>query len=398
MGADSTDPRSSYRIFISFTNADRALAEYLAKGLRRILDNVEAVYCFSLPGSFNSRGGAHVADNFMKRIDDSLRRSNIFVLLWSVHAKSSGGVIYELNMAKHFLMNRARHQGREFKIIPIRIDRCGLPISLHNIVHTDYISGGDFHQVLNGTLDALGLPPEDDDLAVIVVKDAIFDVKTAFRNEDWAAVTRQYPNLMQLYPHACSSTTHFMYAIALIKEGHVTPAQQVVHQALVLESQKGDSQLLHTYVQCLKQKNLWNEILFVAEKAIAKFPDEAHWLQLRLDAFSHVNRSSLPSYLQPQNQSTRQFNQASGSIANGQIYNPVDVQYPPDFYPQQPPAVSRNEAFPTRQFPDSSYGAIPSTDPVTEQLPLPSNDLGQITKNSQMKRFHLNPHRALGQR
>jgi hypothetical protein len=67
MSAVSTDSRSSYRIFISFTNADRALAEYVARGLRRILDNVESVYCFSLPGSFNSKGGSHVADDFMKK-------------------------------------------------------------------------------------------------------------------------------------------------------------------------------------------------------------------------------------------------------------------------------------------------------------------------------------------
>jgi len=380
MSAISTDPRSTYRIFISFTKADHALAEYLARGLRRILDNIESVYCFSLPGSFNSKGGSHIADNFLKKIDDSLKSSNVFILLWSVHAKSSGGVLYELNMAKHFLMNRARRQGREFKIIPIRIDKCGLPIGLHNIVHTDYTSGGDFHPVLNSTLDALSLPPEDDDLSVIVVKDAIFDVKTAFRNEDWAAVTRQYPNLMQLYPHARSSTTHFMYAIALIKQGQVTPAQQAVHQGLALGSQKRDSELLDSYVQCLKQKNLWNEILFVAEKAIANFPDDARWLQLRLDAIGRINRSSLPLYLQPQNQMTRQFNKATGSDASGQTYNPVDVQYPPVSYSQQFSSVSQNDAFPTRQYTYFPYGTLPLVDPVTEQLPLPSDDLGQITR------------------
>lgn len=380
MSAISTDPRSTYRIFISFTKADRALAEYLARGLRRILDNIESVYCFSLPGSFNSKGGSHVSDNFLKKIDDSLKSSNVFILLWSVHAKTSDGVRYELYMAKHFLMKRARRQGREFKIIPIRIDKCGLPIGLHDIVHTDYTSGGDFHQVLNSTLDALGLPPEDDDPSVIVVKDAIFDVRTAFRNEDWAAVIRQYSNVMQLYPHARSSTTHFMYAIALIKQGQVIPAQKVVYQGLALGSQKGDSELLESYVQCLQQKNLWNEILFVAEKAITNFPDDAHWLQLRLNAIGRVNRSSLPLYLQPQNQLTRQFNQTTSSNARGQSYNPVDVQYPPVPYSQQFSSVSQNEAFPHHQFPYFPYGAIPTADPVTEQLPLPSNDLGQITK------------------
>jgi hypothetical protein len=73
MGADTYDSPTTYRIFISFTGTDRALAEYLATGLRRNLDDFDSVYCFSRPGRYNSKAGSRLADDFMKVVDDSLK-------------------------------------------------------------------------------------------------------------------------------------------------------------------------------------------------------------------------------------------------------------------------------------------------------------------------------------
>ena len=108
MSGTPTNLQSPYRIFISFASADRELAEHLAAGLRRNLNDFDAVYCFSKPGRYNSKGGSRPSDNFIQLIDERLKKCNVFLLLWSVHARGSNGVMYELNQAKHFYIKNTK--------------------------------------------------------------------------------------------------------------------------------------------------------------------------------------------------------------------------------------------------------------------------------------------------
>ncbi len=84
MSTSIFSPQSRYRVFISFASADHELAEDLAAGLRRNLDDFDAVYCFTKPGRYNSKGGSRPADNFIQLIDDSLQKCNVFLLLLAI--------------------------------------------------------------------------------------------------------------------------------------------------------------------------------------------------------------------------------------------------------------------------------------------------------------------------
>ena len=276
--------KSNYRIFISFTGADKALAEYLAKSLRRHLDDFDAVYCYSLPGRRNSRAGSRTSDNFMKVIDDSLKKCNIFLLLWSTHAKGSEDVVAEYSQARLYYKNKVRRLGKEFKIVPISIDNCILPMGMPGVVYTRYSSGEDMQTVLNHILTALGLPEENHSVAEQFISEAIFGLRTAFRDNEWGTITLQYPNLVRMYPQAISPTGHYMYAMALIKQGKITESQEIVHEGLEYTQREEDAELLYIYVQQVKEKQLWAEVLYVAEKAMKLFPQDNRWLILRWEA------------------------------------------------------------------------------------------------------------------
>ena len=326
MSTVSMDSRSNYRVFISFNNADRTLAEHLAKGLRRTLDDFDAVYCYSLPGRLNSKGGSRPADDFHKGIDEKLRWCNVFILLWSVRAKNEGWVKYEFSQAKSFYVKQVKRQGKEFKIIPIRIDKCGLPIGLHNIVRIDYSSGEGFQNVFNQVLSALKFLPENDDTAVRVARDTAFDIKTAFHNGEWAVVIQQYPNLASLYPMIISAQLQYMYAIALMHQGQEIPAQRAAREALGLTHLPKDAELLYAYMQILQEKKLWSEALLIVEKAMVLFPENARWPQIRLDVFRNFNISSTAPFLSsqnvPPNQPSHHFSQMN---SNGATQRLVDT-------------------------------------------------------------------------
>lgn len=376
MSTISMDSRSNYRVFISFNNADRALAEHLAKGLRRTLDDFDAVYCYSLPGRLNSKGGSRPADDFHKGLDDKLKWCNVFILLWSVRAKNEGWVKYEFSQAKHFYVNQVRRQGKAFKIIPIRIDKCGLPIGLHNIVRIDYSSGEGFQNVFNQVLSALGFLPESDDIAVSVVRDAVFDITTAFRNGEWAIVAQQYPTLTSLYPMAISARTHYMYAIALMHQGQEIPSQRVVREALGLAHSNRDAELLYDYIQILQRKKFWSEAQIVTEKAMVLFPDDARWPQIRLDVYRNSTTPSTASFLSSQNVPPNQpFHHVSQVSSNDATHILADAStlllsstQPSSFIPSSSTA-SQTQDFSSLQ----NFKGV--SEPMTEALGLSSNNM-----------------------
>jgi tetratricopeptide (TPR) repeat protein len=310
------DMQSKYRIFISFTLSDQGLAEYLANELRRIIDDYNAVYCFTLPGTQDSQAGSRPADNLDKNIDDKLNKCNVFILLWSESARRQHWIKYELTHAKRLLIQEAKRMGKEFKIIPISINKCSIPFGLRHLVRASYTSGTDPQGTLNEVLNALGLRAEYDDPQVVFLKRASFEVKTAFERKEWSIVVRKYANLARDHPTVISAEMHYRYAIALINLESTSRSLMAAEEGLKLDNKEKDVALLLQYIHYLKEKRQWREILHLADRAIAKFPGDARWLQLRWDV---VNRTNSPSsfFLFPNPQMIQQPSQTVNIGVNG---------------------------------------------------------------------------------
>ena len=316
MGTRPDNSSSIYRVFISFTGADKELAEYLASELRRILEDYSAVYCFTLPGTHDSLAGSRPSDDFEKLIDDRLRKCNVFILLWSEAARRQNWINYELTHAKRLLIQKVKRGGKEFKIIPISINKCSIPFGLSHLVRAAYTSGGDLQVTLNQVLHALGLQAEHGDPYEIFLKKAIFEVKTAFGHHEWSVVVQKYRILAREHPTVISAPIHYRYAIALLNLEQTEYSLMAMYEGLKLDNKEEDTAFIELYTQHLKEKRLWKEVLSLAEKAIAMFPSDARWHQLKWDMMNRINDAS-SFFLPPNHQAIQQLRQTISVGSNG---------------------------------------------------------------------------------
>lgn len=312
---------SKYRIFISHNKADNELGYWLADELRRILGSKDAVWYDSRGGRYNSRAGIRPGDNWQKVIADNIRSCKIFLLLWSNHAKNADWVRYELSLAK------PRGATGKLQIVPICIDGCKLPFDLEGIQYINYTSGEDYQGVLDGIRRFLKLPAETIDHRTRAWKQAIFEMQDAFHHKEWQIVSQHYLMLTELFPEAVSSSIHYMFAIAMIEQGQLAQAKQILTRGLTLDQDEHSSHLLHDYAKIIMSKQMWQELQSLAKQAIQMFPQDPYWYPLLRQAYTSLNSRPDSSFFTNQAQFTHTTN-TIGSNKGLPIFNQSDLLPP----------------------------------------------------------------------
>jgi tetratricopeptide (TPR) repeat protein len=337
MNGNALNPRSKVRIFISHNKADNELGYWLADELRRILGGKENVWYDTRGGRYNSKAGIRPGDDWPKEIATNLRRSNLFLLLWSNHSKNADWVRHELSIAKKRLV-----EGK-LRILPICIDGCRPSFDLENIQYISYSSGDDYQPVLDDVLRFLKLPPITDNIQTRSGKRVVFEIQEAYENKEWPTILEKYPMLYELYPEAISATICYIYAIALFEVGNLPQAKLAITKGMMLTNDEKSKALLRDYAKLLSQGKFWQEVLSLAKHAVENFPHDTFWYQLREQAYNERFQSS-------SNQDSPLFYIAQDFGSMGKVTNFPNPKESSYLHPEQVSSFSSNNIAAT--FPD----------------------------------------------
>ncbi len=361
MITNTTATRPNYRIFISHNKADNELARYLANELRRLLEDYNAVWLDLEGERYSSRAGIRPSDDWPEEISVNLRNSNVFLLLWSRHARRARWVQHEIKLARYL------DGAKGLKIITICIDESKPPVFWQHYQYIKYSSNDNTQIALDGVLRALGLPPNTDDPETRAANQALFELKEAFKRKEWATVKQKFSLLVYHYQMALSASTFYRQAIALFEQGGIQESRAVLDQGLVSNNDEQDAQLLYEYVMLLMKKNYYRDVYSLAQQAIQKFPNDPRWYQLRDQVFMSFNTNSsfisqAAPFISPgQNTSSNATRTTLHSypISNSAFLNDYSATATTKLNDKETPNVV---------MPNNFYLETPMTERVTEQI------------------------------
>ncbi len=195
-------------IFISHSSKDNEFALRLARDLRRILHDDNAVWI----DESALKGG----DAWWQDILQELSARSVFLVIWSPDASASGWVQDEVNIAW-----RQKNSATGKVIIPVLWRECALREDLATRQVVPFTSSGTYDGGLKALLEAIGIPPEGnaDDAHAIAPHDSLSDIGYLLAHPELVA------------PGAWSELKLFFYL-----ESVPAPVLEQIHQ---LESRAG---------------------------------------------------------------------------------------------------------------------------------------------------------------
>lgn len=283
----TTVSHPKYSIFISHNHKDDAFGHRLVEDLRNELNKLNddsTVWYDSKAGRSNSLEGLRPGDNWQRVIRERLMRSNIFIVLLSKSANRSKWVKDEIEIA------RPRCVAKRLRIITIRLDNCVVPADLNLYQVITYTSPSDYKRVFDVLLQGLGLQSASDDPDGVLVQQVMRQIEGAFATQDWLSVIQNVPTLVKHFPQTVQSAIYHMQSIALLELGRILESRNLLDQALILEMDEKVSELLRNYINLLKEKDDWAEILYRTERVLQKLPDDLIWLQLQMFAKGELEK------------------------------------------------------------------------------------------------------------